>query len=122
MSESDILATMTDYFGLVADMLSLYLTATTGYLIVIYLVGIKLTRSQLAIISGLYLAFALIATYLTIAYGLRGMHYADELRKVNADVPVYSRVSIPTVLAAVLLVGIGACLKFMWDVRHRDTD
>jgi hypothetical protein len=39
MSESEILATMTEYFGLVADMLSLYLTATTGYLIVIYLVG-----------------------------------------------------------------------------------
>lgn len=122
MSESETIGAMTEYFSLVADMLSLYLSATTGYLIIAYLVGFKLTRPQLVIVSGLYLSFALIATYLAVGYGFRGIHYAETLRELNAETPVYSTTVVPSTLAAVLLLGVAASLKFMWDVRHVKSD
>ena len=73
MTEAELIESMTEYFGLNAEMLSIYLTVTSGYLIVAYLVGGKLTRSQLVIISGLYIMFAAATTYLAIGYGMRGI-------------------------------------------------
>ena len=60
MTEAELIESAGIYYSLVADMLSIYLTATTGFLIVAYLIGDKLTRSQLIIVSGLYLVFAVV--------------------------------------------------------------
>lgn len=122
MSEAELIESMTEYFGLNADMLSIYLTVTSGYLIVAYLAGRNLTRSQLIIISGLYLVFAGATTYLAVGYGMRGIHYAEILRSQSPSTPLYSTDLIPAAIAFVLLGGIVASLKFMWDTRHPKTE
>jgi hypothetical protein len=122
MSEAEIVESMTEYFGLNAEMLSIYLTVTSGYLIVAYLVGSKLTRSQLIIVSGLYLVFATATSYLAIGYGMRGIHYAEILRNLSPSTPLYSTELVPGAIAFVLLGGIVASLKFMWDSRHPKTE
>ena len=43
--------------------MGLYFTAVTGYLITAYLIGARLTRSQLLIISALFVVFALIMIF-----------------------------------------------------------
>jgi hypothetical protein len=108
MSEAEIVESMTEYFGLNAEMLSIYLTVTSGYLIVAYLVGSKLTRSQLIIVSGLYLVFATATSYLAIGYGMRGIHYGEILRNLSPSTPLYSTKLVPGALAFVLLGGIVA--------------
>ena len=118
MTDAELIESMTEYFGLNAEMLSIYLTVTSGYLIVAYLVGGKLTRSQLVIISGLYIMFAAATTYLAIGYGMRGIHYAEILRSQSPSTPLYSTELLPAVIALALLGGIVASLKFMWDSRH----
>ncbi|MEZ5922486.1 MAG: hypothetical protein R3C60_14220 [Parvularculaceae bacterium] len=119
MSESELVQAMGMYFGLVADMLTLYLTSTSGFLITAYLVGAKLTRQQLAIVCGLYVVFAMVASYLTVGYGLRGIYYAEQLRAVSPGTPLYSTKVVPVAIAIVLMFGIAASLKFMRDVRRR---
>jgi uncharacterized membrane protein len=73
MTESELVESAALYYSLTGDMMNLYLTVTSGFLIVAYLAGRKLTKSQLIIVSCLYLIFASLATYLTIGYGLRGI-------------------------------------------------
>jgi hypothetical protein len=118
VTEAEVIDSMTQYFGLVADMLTLYLTATTGYLVVAYLVGKQLTRSQLVIISGLYLVFAFISAYLAVGYGMRGLHYAQVLNQLSPSTPLYATDAVPIALCLALLGGIIASYKFMWDMRH----
>jgi len=122
MTEAEIINSMTEYFGLNAEMLSIYLTVTSGYLIVAYLVGNKLTRFQLVIISGLYVIFAGATTYLAVGYGMRGIHYAESLRNLSPSTPLYSTDAIPGAIAFVLLGGIVASLTFMWQSRHPKTE
>lgn len=122
LSESELIEAMGTYYDLVGDMLSLYLTITSGFLIVAYLVGIKLTRTQLVIVSGLYLAFAIVASYLAVGYGLRGLFYAEQLAILSPSTPLGATLVVPIIMGTVLLVGIFASLKFMWDVRHPKTE
>ena len=44
MTEAELLEAATSYFELATGMISLYLTITSAYLIVAYLVGARLTR------------------------------------------------------------------------------
>jgi hypothetical protein len=121
LTEAELIDAMGIYFNLVAEMLTLYLTSTSGFLLVAYLVGARLTPQQLAVVCGLYLAFALVATYLTIGYGLRGIFYATQLKAISPATPLYSTNAVPIALAVVLLLGILASLKFMWDARRSKT-
>lgn len=118
LTEAELIEAATTYFGLNAEMLTLYLTATSGFLLVAYLVAPKLTRYQLATVSGLYLVFALIATYLAIGYALRGMFYIEQLRSVSPETPVFSTNVIPAALGTVLFAGIIASLLFMSHSRR----
>lgn len=77
MTEAEMIEAGTSFYELNATMLSIYLTATTGYLLVAFFIGIRLTRIQLMTISSLYLIFALISTYLAVGYGIRGIYYLE---------------------------------------------
>lgn len=118
MSESELVQAMGMYFGLTVDMLALYLTSTSGFLITAYLVGAKLTRQQLVIVCGLYVVFALAASYLTTTFGLRGIFYAEQLRAMSPGTPIYSTRVVSVAIAIVMLIGIAASLKFLRDVRR----
>ena len=122
MTEAEIIESMGIYFALVSDMLPLYLTTTSGFLIVAYLVGKRLTTSQMVIISGLYLTFALVTTYLSVGYGLRGLSYIPELQKVSPSTELYGTKVVPIALGVIMIGGVIASLKFMWDIRRASAD
>lgn len=63
MTEAELVESITSYFDIAVSGMALYLTACSGYLIVAYLVGKKLTRSQNFIISTLFCFMASVMTY-----------------------------------------------------------
>jgi len=122
MTEADFLENANANFDLVIQILSLYLTATSAYLIVAFMVGDKLTNLQTIIISTLFIFMAAMATYGMYAWLSRAFFFIDEARALDKALPIYSRSGLAIALAIVLAGGIIASLKFMWDVRHDKTE
>ena len=106
------------FFGLASDILSFYVTITTGYLIAAYLVGRKLGRLQITIISFLYVGMASIASYAIFAWTARAVHFATMHASADPMSGVYPGKYASPALTIFLVIGILASLKFMWDIRH----
>jgi hypothetical protein len=90
----------------------LYFTAASGYLIVAYLVGEKLNRSQLLIISALFVVFALAMTFTGFALSERAIQLEVEF---EGERDTLDSVSYFMLIAQIL--GVLAAIKFMLDVR-----
>ena len=98
------------------------ITLMSGYLVVAYLVGEKLTRAQVMIINLLYVIGAL-----TVVAG-HSQYMADvmlaRLQAHVSDPQVFVAVDsaqltlIPATLALVNISLITASLYFMWSIRH----
>ena len=92
--------------------MTLYLTVTSGYLLVAYLAGKELTRLQAAIITCLYVVFTTANTLAVISFFNAAIHYAHTYGA--GRMPLWP----PYTVGTAFFLGILACLKFMWDVRH----
>jgi hypothetical protein len=105
-----------------ATFLALYFSVVSGYLIVSYLIGDKLTTLQSTLISGLFVIFGILCTLGTVAFLGRAaflLQFTDETYRSPLSVVIpYT----PFITAAILLIGVVACLKFMWDVRQPKTE
>lgn len=101
-----------DFYGQAMVAMSLYVTAVSGYLLVSYFVGQRLTTIQAAIFTCLFLFFSSFMTF--GAYGF--------FRNANYFGVTYGQGLAPQwsdeVTATIMALGILASLKFMWDVRH----
>jgi uncharacterized protein (TIGR00369 family) len=118
MEAADYLEAATSYFGLTMDTLSFYMTVTSGYLVVAYLAGEKLSRSQIAVISTLYIFMASTATYGLYAFVARGSAFALKHSAIDPGMVVYATPVLSIVLSATLAGGIIASLLFMWNIRR----
>ena len=94
---------------------TVYLTVVTGYLIVAYLVGAKLTQSQLVTISILFVAFALLFAYGSFEFYGSGFSMVAERPGRLFPATQY----IPIVTFFIELAGIVAALRFMVDIRNK---
>jgi len=95
--------------------MTLYLTVTSGYLLVAYLAGKELTRLQAAIITCLYVVFTTANTLAVISFFNAAIHYGYTYG--TGRMPLWP----PYTVGTAFFLGILACLKFMWDVRHPKT-
>ena len=94
---------------------TLYLTVITTYLVAAYLAGAKLTRFQALLTTSLFVVFALVFTFGSVAF----------FRSSTEITARYgSEVGIPTfpivfawIIGCVEIFGILGSLKFMFDVR-----
>lgn len=118
---AELIESSASYWELTVDILSFYLTVTSGYLIVAYLAGDKLTRSQMAIISTLYVFMAGMSAYGATAWAIRALYFARQIKTVDGAIPIPPSEFVPIALGVFLTGGIIACLKFMWDTRHPKT-
>lgn len=101
--------------------LMLYLTVSSGYLIVAYLVGSKLTKAQVIFVSTLFFVFALYALWGVSQYWSSGdqARLALEASGAASEIELNYLGISPVVIALPMgLLGIIGCLKFMWDVRN----
>ena len=122
MTHSELVEASTAYFSVCTDMLSLYLTVTSGYLIVSYLAGAKLTRPQVSLITALYLLISGLSIFTFYGWGMRGVIYAMRAGELDASLPIYGSPMFVAVFSILLVIASIASIKFMWDVRHQNRD
>ena len=122
MTEVELVESVSYSLDLAVSTLSLYMTVTSAYLIVAFLAGVRLTRSQISIISALYIFISVITTLTFYGLAIRATHYAYKLEALDTGAPIYANDIGPVVLAITLAGGILASLKFMWDARHLKTE
>ena len=118
MNYAELVESTTLFFGVAADLLAIYLTVTSGYLIVAFLVGERLTRPQVGLISLLYILVSSFTSYTFYAMSMRAMYYNSKQIPIDPDVPIYGSTAFVTSFSVFLALGIIASLKFMWDVRR----
>ena len=118
MTEAELVESITSYYDLAGNAISSYVTVTTGYLVAAYLIGAKLSRSQMVVISTLYAVTAGIMTYATFGYMSRAFSYVEMQSELIPDLVAYSSPIFYVLMPVIFGAGIFACLKFMWDIRH----
>jgi hypothetical protein len=101
---------------------TIFITLASGYLIVAYLVGEKLARSQLWFINAIFVLTMVVVSFAIHYYIDNAQMYVKAARELGDQggpvPPTYQSVVVITYLIdAFILIG---CLKFMWDVRHTD--
>ena len=119
MTESELIEAITSYFDIALVALTLYVTISSGYLIVAYMVGGNLTNSQALIVSTLYCFVAGVTAYACRIWAQRSFDYLafQESSGLNS-IDIEASPTALGLMTAIMFAGVVACLKFMWDVRH----
>ena len=118
MTEAELLEGISNFTTVGQDALMGYLTITSGYLIAAYLAGRSLTKLQNVTISTLFLVMSIMFVFSAFGSFTRGVVLADKLEKINPSETFFLDAWVTQVTVVILLAGILACIKFMWDVRH----
>lgn len=102
------------------------LTVLTGYLLITYFVGAKLSVFQVSFVNVVYL-LTYISTWLTLVQYLEtANHFRDVLISQNSQIPLpsatesfFATPAFNLTVAGLLTVG---SLYFMWSIRHPKTE
>jgi len=123
MTEYELTDVVMSRFGLMTDQASLYFALVSGYLIVAWVVGARLSTIQVSVINGLFVVWIVSITqgYVSAASAV------VELEKAISQIASASPDSIDTysgtyAFAVVQILGLVASLFFMWNVRHPKTE
>ena len=101
--------------------LALYMTTVSGYLLISYVVGAKLTRYQITLVSALFVFFATAFTYSATASFKAMVFYQEELKQLKGGLGVLSTTAEDVYangIAVALIAGVFGSLAFMWNVRR----
>jgi hypothetical protein len=112
---ADLLTGLVD--GTVATF-EVYISLMIAFLVATYLSANRMTRSQIISVSTLFSVAALLATWATYSYMNRAVPLAAELTLINPDKTYGAKPVVRDMIAIIMILGIFASLKFMWDVRH----
>ena len=118
MTEYEMADVLTSTTHASVDVFSAYVALMIAYLVATYLVGSKLTNTQLAIISILFVVTASTLVWALYSYLSRAIPLADALEAMNPGVNYGAQPWTRNTLTIVMSLGILACLRFMWDIRH----
>ena len=118
MTEADLQELTTIITATAMSSISIYLSILSAFLVVAYLVGSQLTRGQVFVISTLFLLGALFFTYATTGIFIRQSSLVERLAKIAPGEIYFVNEWVALTVGSIQLLGILACLKFMWDVRH----
>ena len=122
MSEAELVEALTSYYEIALTAIGMYVSVTSGYLVVAYLAGTNLDKTQVFIISVLFTVVAGIMVYAVHGFMWRAYGYIQSLKSVaQSGVDYYAGPFSHVLLPVILACGIVASLKFMWDVRHPRT-
>ena len=119
MTQYEIIDAMGTFQGLAQGGLMNYFSILSAYLVVAYFAGTNLSRYQAVTVTGLYLVMQIFVTW-----GIFMYFNATRLLAETVDVGGWEPPPIkPIYIAGPLLIfGIIAGLKFMWDIRHPKTE
>jgi len=104
------------------EVFAYYTTVLGSYLIVAYLAGKQLTTTQAFIISVLFVFSSLMGVWSAFAYMARAVELADALELLHPDKTYGAQPFAQKGMAVVMTLGVVACLRFMWEIRHPKTE
>lgn len=97
--------------------LMMYISVFTGYLIMAYLIGARLTTVQSLIATGAFMVFSGFCIWGSMVFWTSSYIAALELYDTRPELLPFDL--NPAIVSSTLLVtGVIGALKFMWDVRH----
>lgn len=115
MEQSSTLQDVLSAFELGIMSATVYLTVVSGYLIVAYTAGANLNRTQLIIVSALFIVFAVLFAWGTYGFFDLGFKIVDPSLSIG-----FTETYLPIVLFLAQLVGVVAALRFMSDIRKNE--
>jgi hypothetical protein len=101
--------------------LALYMTTVSGYLLVSYVVGAKLTRYQITLVNALFVFFAAAFTYSAAGSFKAMVFYLEELHQFKGGLDVVNTTAeniYANGMAIALIAGMIGSLGFMWNLRR----
>lgn len=121
MGTADWFDLMTAAMGNTASFYALFWTLVSGYLVLAFVVGERLTRSQLTIVNFLFIVSTSGTTFSAVtacrnallAYR-KGASSVEEMTALSSG----QAYGFLVIMCIFNLLAILSCLKFMWDIRH----
>lgn len=99
----------------------LYVSVFTGYLVMAYLVGKRLTILHCLIATGAFLVFSAFCIWGCIVFWNAAYVVATKVHATSPEIlPIDQNPMFLT--SALLAIGVLGALKFMWDTRHPKTE
>ena len=92
--------------------MALYFTVVSGYLIIAFMVGKQLSKSQMIIVSTLFAVFAFILAYASYSFFAEASSVGN---RTGSTIEYW----LPSVIGIAELAGIIAAFKFMLDIRKK---
>jgi len=100
------------------------ITLLTGYLLIAFFIGAKLTRFQVSFVNVLFVVMFLSSCLSLASAAATLTHIAQRLRDTGSDIPMTafdmgeSGMASPIFVLGVCLAMLIGALYFMWSVRH----
>jgi hypothetical protein len=126
MNEAELIEAMTSFFDLGISTFGIWLSLTSGYLVVAHLAGNRLPRVQYFVLNSLYFVTASICAVSSTSFALMGVEYQItlgglvETGSLTVRVPVSTENPnlLPMLFVGALLAGELAAIYFMWNTRR----
>jgi hypothetical protein len=118
MTEYELADLLASFSGDTLVYIPMVISVVSGYLVVAWLVGNRLSRSQVSLVNVLYVSFMLLLGFSWAKRVSVALSYQDELIAKNpnrVEVQGDWLVVVVFVMTSIVLI---ATLKFMWDIRH----
>lgn len=107
-------------WGNVISLLALIITIISGYLVVAYIAGAKMTRAQVTLVNILYVLMSAFLIWACREMALRAAFFEDTAYALETSTfsELYARGDVAVAIISAFSLALLASLKFMWDVRH----
>ena len=120
MSEAELLEVANANTANLIAVFGTFISLATAYLVVAYLVGKKLTTSQLVIINALFIVLMVIMMNFNQMLSIESRIFYEEAIRIGSATSMAPEggtliIYLSRVVEFLIVV---ACLKFMWDSRH----
>jgi hypothetical protein len=98
------------------------LSMITGYLLIAYFIGTKLSTLQIAFVNLVFLLMHTNAVVSVVMGILRESYYTQQVLKISPETPNIGSSGDGAVVCVVgSLIITAGCLSYMWSVRHPKT-
>ena len=122
MTEAELVEAITSYMGIAFSQTTQILGLLFAYVIVAYLAGSKISRSQALVLTVLYVSLFISGLSGTMGAQMRAGVYAQRLKEVRPDDLILLGYENQLFSGALAVLCLSASLWFMWSVRHPKTE